>query len=798
MSLRVWLPLTSNIIENNGLENLDFSSSTTMQLEDNGKIGKCLYRNGAGIVRSNLFNVNSTTQASICIWLKMPADYTTNGYIGGLTAGASPNFMFNNYGVETIRIYINGSYRLSYTHGFAAEEWHHIAATYNGNLLTLYLDGKQVKTATGSWNINEQERIMIGGRSNNADGGATNGRNNYYNDFRYYDHCLSAAEVHDIAQGLVLHYKLDGTDTPNENLGNTSADYHNKTNGLNVTANKFGGDAGEVTYYHSGGYAGLPYKVYHKTATGSGGIYVKTDNDIILEANTTYTMSCWIKASRNFTASPYSFNINRGTDNHYITYGTNFPITTEWQFLSKTFTTTGSEAGAYGEMSIIYDDGETDYYVYYSGFKIEKGDTATRWTPPGIVYNEITDSSGYKHNGWIIDTEITSTTPRYENAIVCNGATVDSTSNTVVGAEYFFGNLPMPASSAITVAWWGKNDNYSRGGIFETTASTFTATTGMVPSDYNTTAIANWDTTFRIYNGSSYVNIYSSFVKDGNWHHHAIVFDGTNVYYYCDGIVKTSGALTGTLPAFNGIRVGLGRAGGVYRQIKQSISDLRIYCTPLLDTDIKSLYNIGMRIDNLQNIHVFELNENGTNRLTKTGILYDNIVEPYLTLPDGSNWKLLLYHYVDNGDNLFTQSNATYCNDFGLYSRLKDIANYTYDGKYEYYVIQDGKEFRWTQTSSPTAASIAGLTTVSGYNNPVNGLAKPSSLTQTYIGYNAWWGACGCWTKYSTGGKTGIPGFGSHDVNGMCTKYLALYARIDKPHASLIDLSSEANEFIER
>jgi len=127
-----------------------------------------------------------------------------------------------------------------------------------------------------------------------------------------------------------------------------------------------------------------------------------------------------------------------------------------------------------------------------------------------------------------------------------------------------------------------------------------------------------------------------------------------------------------------------------------NLSDIRIYVTQLLDTDIKLLYNSSMRVDNLQNIHTFELNENGTNKLTKTGVLYDNIVEPYLTLPDGSNWKLLLYHYVDGGNNLFTETNATYCNDFGLYSRLKDINNYTYDGKYEFYVVQDGIEYRWT------------------------------------------------------------------------------------------------------
>lgn len=68
--------------------------------------------------------------------------------------------------------------------------------------------------------------------------------------------------------------------------------------------------------------------------------------------------------------------------------------------------------------------------------------------------------------------------------------------------------------------------------------------------------------------------------------------------------------------------------------------------------------------------------------LTKIGIWDGKIVEPFLTLSDGSNWQLLLLHYVDNGNNLFTRDNAIDCNDFGLYSRLKWIDDFTYDNKY--------------------------------------------------------------------------------------------------------------------
>lgn len=171
--------------------------------------------------------------------------------------------------------------------------------------------------------------------------------------------------------------------------------------------------------------------------------------------------------------------------------------------------------------------------------------------------------------------------------------------------------------------------------------------------------------------------------------------------------------------------------------------------------------------------------------ISKTGILNGLAIEPFITLADGSKWQLLLFHYVDKGNNLFTSSNATYCNDWGLYSRLKWIDEFIYNDLYEFYIIQDGVEHRFTQTSQPTATAYTGFTVISG--NPVQGLCKSSNLNNTYIGYNAWWGACGCWTSYTLSGKKGIPGFGPHNANGICQNYLALYARIDTPHAFLED-----------
>ena len=181
--------------------------------------------------------------------------------------------------------------------------------------------------------------------------------------------------------------------------------------------------------------------------------------------------------------------------------------------------------------------------------------------------------------------------------------------------------------------------------------------------------------------------------------------------------------------------------------------------------------------------------------ITKTGIFKGDIVEPFMTLSDGSKWQLMMYHYVDKGNNLFTQSNCLYCNDFGLYSRLGWINEFIYDNKYEFYVIQDGKLFRWTQTSQPTATSISGKTDILG--SSYVGLARNTSQNKTYFGYNTWWGACGCWTSYTQNGVTGIPGFGGNSGSNVTQYYLTLYVRITQPNAFAEDGIISGTNFYE-
>ena len=327
MSLQVWLPLTGNIA-NQGLSKITATVSGAT-VNASGKLGTCYAFDGSddyiSLTGQCFYDAikGGAQPFSIALWLYR-ADATRAVLFGDYHLSGAINFNLELTTAHQVRFYWGSSPDYNSPNTFVtATAWTHIAVIYSGSDLKFYINGVLTNTRSGALSVKTKTSgSYYLGRDSRTGTTVLNGR---MNDFRLYDHALSAREVWNIAQGLVVHYMLnDQYVEPTTNLGGTSVNYTNQTYGTAYTASAWGGDAGTVTYYSSGGYAGGPYKVYHKTATGTGGIYRKTANNITIVSGHTYTMSVYVKASRNFTDSPYSFNINgvAGSDtNHYINYG---------------------------------------------------------------------------------------------------------------------------------------------------------------------------------------------------------------------------------------------------------------------------------------------------------------------------------------------------------------------------------------------------------------------------------------------------------------------------------------------
>ena len=221
MSLKVWLPLLGNL-ENQGASNLQFTQSgTAITIDTNGKIGQCYTRATAKtagrIASDNTILLNG--DLSMCCWAKVTATVgdTANGLVSNHSASNNAGFGINVKQVSTDDYRIccstgNGSSRTYSTYYGTTNiknTWHHLALTYNSttHVFQLWVDGIVEKTQSYT-------NSAIAGKIFLFDWNLNGTNNNYkpacsLNDVRIYDHCLSAAEVHEISQGLVLHYKLD-------------------------------------------------------------------------------------------------------------------------------------------------------------------------------------------------------------------------------------------------------------------------------------------------------------------------------------------------------------------------------------------------------------------------------------------------------------------------------------------------------------------------------------------------------------------------------------------------------------
>lgn len=780
MSLKVWLPLNGNLY-NQGCSNVTVTNNGAT-VNANGKIGSCYHFGTA----SQYMNISKeamntfTTECSIAFWLKIKSWNTSYAtfFQAGLGSTAWTHYIFgflrNNANSTVCFTISNGSSasNASYlTSSLSLDTWYHVVLTYTTGKCTIYLNGTLDHEYTTSIVPNFAGITTITlGKCNNGSSYQTDCD---INDFRIYDHYLSAAEIKEISQGLVLHYKLDsfqgGYGNPNliTNFDTSFLSYadgattlftNQMNSGTQEIISNFAG-ASKCLHLHSNGGSNRQYKTFSAT---SGKTYT-----VSVDYYSTTTQSLAFKGE--LYGGNYSWTEMRA--GAYDTPGA-------WKRISFTYSNLTSNATLF--MFVCCANG-TDCYV--KNFKIEEGTSATNWVPNGVTSTIIQDSSGYGHNGILNDTtaKISSDTARYSTALLTSQANNSAT-------YPIKGECNIPESSNLTFAWWMKPTTIGiqTSGIFSTSNSDAT--------DYSTTAANMRDSCFDCCNTSGTckrINV-ASYLTTNEWHHYALTYNGAELNFYKDGVSKVTLAQTGALKAFKYIFPFYSKAGGVNRTTSGGLSDFRIYVTTLSAADVLSLYNTAAKVDNLGGLHTFELNENGSNKLTKTGIFKDYIVEPFMTLSDGSKWQLLLYHQVNNGTNLFTSSNAGFNNGFGLYSRLNYIDNFTYDSKYEFYVIQDGVVYRWTQTNAPlTTTSVTGFTAVTG--SPGSGICKCNGntlLAKTGTTSN-WWNACGCWTIYNGG----IPGFGSSVV---CKKHLILYARISEPKFKIANLSVYANNLIER
>lgn len=462
MSLKVWLPLNGDL-HNQGCSNASVTN-TGATVNTTGKIGSC-YSFGTSksyLKFDNMNFIHNFTECSVSLWLKILSWNTSYATYFQFGLGSTPwaHYIFGllrNSSASTLCFTIsNGSSATNagcLTPALELNTWYHLTLTYTAGHCKIYVNGIQ----TNDYNttiVPNFTGITAGtiGVSNNLTGYQTNC---LINDFRIYDHCLSAAEVKEIAQGLVLHYKLD-----------------------------------DIT------------------------------NEIVQ------------------------------------------------------------------------------------------------------------DSSGYNHNGELINSPIVSSNPsRYNSSLSLNGSdqAIKVTNN----------NWLAQGMEAITINIWAKSSSWTGAHLFSCTESggfnTESGKSGYLRFPVH--VYTNTEKTSTAYKYDS-KEIQLSALSTTNWNMLTFVYDSTGTRTFINGNLHHTYANTSYGIHFNtNARLFLGceanSASPYSPYFNGQLSDFRIYCTPLLDTDIKQLYEVSAKIDNLQNTHTFEYIEDQSSiKVTKQGqIKCDEIIE---------------------------------------------------------------------------------------------------------------------------------------------------------------------------
>ena len=569
MSLQVWLPLNGNL-NNQGLSDVTVTNSGAT-VDSNGKIGSC-YSFDTGKYLTVTKPVALTKEISYSCWVNI-SSWSSSAWdcILSLSTGTnwrdsratlcrngdSTNLTWNIAdGSSQIRVNSNTSLSLN--------SWYHIACTYDGAKLRIYINGVEDNSVSTSFVPNyDSAKLYIG--SWNGNNYNLKGR---LNDVRVYDHCLSAKEVKEISKGLICHYKLDNNGFGNPNLITTMS-----TGGGTTLNGKYGLNAD-----------------FSRNADTYGYFNVSP----ALELNSAYTLSFDVS---NFPrGGAWSFNLWNSAN--YST-GT---ITKDGHY---TYTFVPSESKLPNDYSLtkfLFDDAirtNPAGTVHFTNFKIEKGDRATPWCPHtsdslyaslGLDSATELDCSGLSNDGTKIGGLSPSTNPasiRYESCYDFDGNT---------GSVQIPNLATLVPSGEFTMNCWIYHDNTWSSEGYETIFGG--------PGGFELDAKHGTTNSPRLYacdwgKGSATYEL-------NKWNMVTMTRNASEAKFYINGELRITGS-AGTIPPGNYF-IGAWQTSN-RQNYKGKISDFRLYSTVLSVDDIKMLYNTSTSVDKNGNMYAYEFKE---------------------------------------------------------------------------------------------------------------------------------------------------------------------------------------------
>lgn len=607
MALQVWLPLNGDL-HNQGLSNITFSALTTnTSINASGKIGACYQNNShsAGGLISNAAIALGIKQSMFC-WFKFTDLEASSSLGGGLV---SQHRYQSNKGMGITIKYVsattgylsvntgNGSSRTYNTYYgttlLQANTWYHGGYTYDGNNIRIYLNGTLEKTqAFTGMSVPAEYLTVFCWSMSGTSGNTVHGDyklNGCINDVRVYDHCLSDKEIEDISKGLILHYQLNNNTMILTKYDKEIYTEPDSSQWLHIARHNSPGTSGYFT----------------SDSSFETGVY--------LDENRWYDVSI-INLLNNFEFMVKQKTTSNATETKYRWVQTKNPLLAVYNDVKPTsvtrITTSGYTDGTFGGLwkmnsntrLCIANTSASNWYgaigcwtAYQNGIPGYPNTTITTGYIDLYVridnqFTNIYDSSGYNHNGEIINNLTTDIfSPKYNlntkfsaSPYIRIGKQLynmrDEMTVTLWCKKTWGSNVGTPFSSVESggFGWQSSGANYN-----------FYCGTGVSSNTYISSAVS------------------VSGLSEG-WHMLSATYDGLALRIYIDGELKNTvnKYTTKTQIYYNnnsGMFISGESAGSLTAPsgslFNGNLSDVRIYATALTPAQIKELYETSKIVD---------------------------------------------------------------------------------------------------------------------------------------------------------------------------------------------------------
>lgn len=580
MALQIWLPLNGNL-NNQGLNT--YTISNTGVIDSLGKIGSCYsYSKQYTLISGDI--ISNLSKFSISCWVYLTNASTYNIFTSENSSGYW-QFLLGNNSIK-VRDSVSGlsGSRIDKTiTAIPSSVWVHITVVYDEGVVKVYQNGvlKDTLTFHSGATMNTHDKMYIGADGlNNA---STYPGNCKINDFRVYNHCLSDKEVSEISKGLILHYKL-------------SENYQTLNNSFKYP-----------TFNTSSGHGGWS----HWAPSNNTGTYSQNKNrEYIYRDTQTYSHYFEHKSGANYYICYQSpafeggyrsaqaiIKMPNGEDprghvlfSHNANVGTNPPTTFTqlgdgfWLMKHEGFQQDGSN-----DLVSIYITHNKGVYISEAYLENDKKVCSDIFS----TNNNVIDCSGYTREGEIIGNLTTnSDTPRYDYVTSFDGKSyiqITSPSVEVRSVSFWAKWNSIPSGQSVVFV-----DQKSKMGFGLMSTGILCSSNGISTNTFNKTSIVA-----------------------NKWYHFVIVNTGTaptstNRDLFINGVkqIPTSNTSDWT---FNIDYLQVGKRSTTSDGFVGSISDFRMYVTPLTDNDVMDLYSTSTSVDNFGNLHCYEVDESTEN-----------------------------------------------------------------------------------------------------------------------------------------------------------------------------------------